>query len=94
MVYSKKLINTKLDVEQAILVGVDMPDPKQMLTLEDSLTELELLASTAGVKVAGMISQKMDRPNSKTFIGSGKVEEVKILAEEVLADLIIFDDEI
>jgi len=94
MVYSKKLINTKLDVEQAILVGVDMPDPKQMLTLEDSLTELELLASTAGVKVAGMISQKMDRPNSKTFIGSGKVEEVKILAEEVLADLIIFDDEL
>ncbi|MFH1446919.1 MAG: GTPase HflX [Chloroflexota bacterium] len=94
MRYSKKLIDTKLGKEQAILVGVDIPGQKQMLTLEASLTELELLASTAGVKVTGIISQKMDRPNPKTFIGAGKVEEVKILAEEVLANLVIFDDEL
>ncbi|MGA2490872.1 MAG: GTPase HflX, partial [Anaerolineales bacterium] len=65
-----------------------------LLTLEDSLTELSLLADTAGLEVVGELTQKMDHPNPKTFIGSGKVEELKALAEETLAQVIIFDDEL
>ena len=65
-----------------------------MLALEDSLSELALLADTAGVDVVGELTQKLDRPHVVTYIGPGKVEELKALAEETLADVIIFDDEL
>ena len=65
-----------------------------MLPLEDSLAELALLADTAGLDVVGELTQKMERPNAVTFIGSGKVEELKALAEETLAQVVIFDDEL
>ncbi len=58
------------------------------------MKNLTLLADTAGVEVVGTITQNLDSPNSKTFIGSGKVEEVKILAEELGADIVIFDNEL
>ena len=67
---------------------------KQLLALEDSLAELALLADTAGVDVVGELTQKLDRPHVVTYIGPGKVEELKALAEETLADVIIFDDEL
>jgi GTP-binding protein HflX len=80
--------------ERAFLVGVEIYGQKHLLTLEDSLTELSLLADTAGLEVIGELTQKMDRPNAETFIGSGKVEELKALAEDTLAQVIIFDDEL
>ncbi len=80
--------------ERAFLVGVEIRANKQHLGLEDSLAELALLANTAGVDVVGELSQKLDRPNVVTYIGPGKVEELKALAEETLADVIIFDDEL
>ncbi len=80
--------------ERAFLVGVDLRSDPSILTLEDSLAELALLADTAGLEVVGEISQKMDTPNPETFIGSGKVEELITLAEETLADVIIFDTEL
>ena len=91
---SSKLIETKPPQEKALLVGVALYYQEDLLPLEDSMQELELLADTAGVEVVGYITQNLNAPNPKTFIGSGKVEEVKILAEELDADMIIFDNEL
>ena len=92
---SKKIpISTTPPRERAFLVGVDLFGNNALLTLEDSLTELSLLADTAGLEVVGELTQKMDHPNPETFIGSGKVEELQALAEETLAQVVIFDDEL
>ncbi len=80
--------------ERAFLVGVEIFGQDHLLTLEDLLTELALLADTAGLEVVGELTQKVDRPNAVTFIGSGKVEELKALAEETLAQVVIFDNEL
>jgi GTPase len=80
--------------ERTFLVGVEVFGHAQLLTLDDSLAELALLADTAGLEVVGELTQKMERPNAVTFIGSGKVEELKALAEDSLAQVIIFDDEL
>lgn len=88
----EKLINTQSPQEKALLVGVSLYGQDDLLSLDDSLTELELLADTAGVDVLGVVTQNLDHPNPKTYIGKGKVEEVKSLAEELEADMIIIDD--
>lgn len=80
--------------ERAFLVGVEIRGQKGLLSLEDSLTELALLADTAGVDVVGELTQKLDHPHVETYIGPGKVAELKALAEETLADVVIFDDEL
>ncbi|MBL8079009.1 MAG: GTPase HflX [Anaerolineales bacterium] len=80
--------------ERAFLVGAEIHGQKQNLSLEDSLAELALLADTAGVDVVGELSQKLQRPNVETYIGPGKVQELKALAEETLSEVVIFDDEL
>ncbi len=80
--------------EKAFLVGVELYGQDYLLTMEDSLVELSLLCDTAGLGVVGELTQKLDRPNSQTFIGSGKVEELKALVEETLAEVVVFDDEL
>ena len=65
-----------------------------MLPAEASLEELALLADTAGIDVVGQTIQRFDKPNSATYIGPGKVEEVKILIDELQADVVLFDDEL
>jgi GTP-binding protein HflX len=80
--------------EKALLVGVEIFNAKDLLSLSDSLAELELLADTAGLDVVGNVTQKLDHPNSNTFIGPGKLEEVGILGEELEADVILFDEEL
>ena len=80
--------------ERAFLVGVELRQSDGYLTLEDSLTELSLLANTAGLDIVGQASQRLESPNPKTFIGTGKVEEVKALIEEVQADVVLFDEEL
>jgi len=64
------------------------------MPLEDSLTELALLSDTSGLEVAGELTQKLDRPHVKTYIGPGKVDELKALVEETLSQVVIFDDEL
>ena len=91
----KKIKNSKnLKIDRALMVGVDFFEDQKLLSLADSLAELMRLADTAGFEVVGQVTQKLDHPNPKTFIGAGKVKEVKILAEELLADVILFDDEL
>ena len=70
------LVSTAPPAEKAILVGVDLEIAPQLLELEDSLTELALLARTAGVGIAGQITQRLETPNPATLIGTGKLEEL------------------
>jgi GTP-binding protein HflX len=86
--------STQPEKERAFLFGVEIFDKPVTLSISDSLNELALLADTAGLVVVGQASQKLDRPNPATLIGSGKVEELKILIAESIADLVIFDDEL
>jgi GTPase len=80
--------------ERAFLVGVDIYSDKNLLSLDDSLEELTLLAETAGLQVVGNATQKLDRPSADTYIGAGKLEEVSALVEETLAEVVIFDNEL
>src|SRR3990172_5542169 len=80
--------------ERAFLVGVDLFRQRPPLSLEDSLTELALLSDTSGLEVAGELTQKLDTPHVKTYIGPGKVDELKALVEETLSQVVIFDDEL
>lgn len=76
------------------MVGVEIRDAENLLPLEASLTELALLADTAGLEVAGQATQKLDHPHPQTYIGPGKVEEVRALVEELRAEVLLFDEEL
>ena len=91
---SKLPLPTELPRERAFLIGVALRDNPGLLSLDDSLDELALLADTAGMVVVGTLTQKLARPNAATFIGSGKVSELKNLVEETVAESVIFDDEL
>ena len=78
-----KVYDTTSPRERAFLVGAELKHGRPLLPVEDSLDELARLADTAGIDVVGQTFQKFNRPDSATYIGSGKVEEVKILVEEL-----------
>jgi GTP-binding protein HflX len=80
--------------ERTFMVGVEIRSQDRLLTLDESLSELSLLADTAGLDVVGQTTQKLDHPNVHTFIGMGKVEEIQALVEELQADVILFDEEL
>src|SRR4030066_395873 len=80
--------------EKAFLVGCESRGYNHLLRLQDSLTELALLGETAGLEIVGQSTQHLDKPNVKTYIGSGKVDEIRMLAEELKANIILFDDEL
>ncbi|MBK5107213.1 MAG: GTPase HflX [Anaerolineales bacterium] len=90
----KSVQNTNQSKNRAFLVGVDLRREEDFLSVDDSLSELALLSETAGLEVVGMITQRLDAPNPKTFIGTGKVEEVIALVGEVQADVVVFDEEL
>ncbi len=79
--------------EKAVLVSLSRPG-KEALQVEDSLSELEALADTAGAEVVGTLQQRRENPDSAFLIGKGKVEELAQLVEETGADLVIFDREL
>jgi len=62
--------------------------------IEESLAELERLTHTLGHEVVAVTSQKLDKPHPQTFIGGGKVEEIRQIAEDHFADFVIFDDQL
>ncbi len=76
--------------ERAILVGILTGEDEQ----EESLRELESLADTAGLTTLAVVTQMRSRPHPATFIGRGKVEDLKNAAAELDADVIIFNDEL
>ncbi len=79
------------NVERAVLIGVDL-DNDQGIGSEGSLAELGALAESAGAQVAGTVSQKLKGIDPRTFIGRGKVAEVREIASARGAALAIFDD--
>jgi len=79
--------------ERAIAVGVATPHVHRR-DVEEYLTELALLADTAGATVVAQVIQERSRIDPATFIGKGKVEELAQLADELEANLVIFDDDL
>ncbi|WP_442599627.1 GTPase HflX [Neobacillus sp. D3-1R] len=82
----------RTEYEKVILVGCQTTEDDTKF--QYSLDELAALVETAKGKVLGSISQKRERIHPATYIGKGKVEELKALADEMEADLIIFNDEL
>lgn len=80
--------------ENAFLVGATVKGSRPILSIEDSLRELALLAKTAGMTVVGQLSQSVAQVDPATFIGSGKVEELTEQLETTHAKVVIFDDEL
>jgi GTP-binding protein HflX len=80
--------------ERVFLVGAEWKRTRPLLPVEESLDELERLADTAGLVVVGRAIQRFDQPDGATYIGSGKVEEVKMLVTDQDAGVVIFDDEL
>lgn len=81
--------DTRDDVpERAVLVGLENDEDY------DTIEELAQLAKTAGANVVARSVQKRRTPDNATYIGSGKVNELSLLASETQADLFIFDDEL
>ncbi len=76
--------------EVAVLVGIDMG----LYNAQVSMDELEELARTTGAVVAAKIIQKRDKPDSATYVGSGRLEEIKAFTEANDVDLLIFDGEL
>jgi GTP-binding protein HflX len=85
---------TEAPRERAYLVGVGIDGEEALLSPDDSLTELARLAETAGLQVVGAGVQRVRRPNPKTLLSEAKVTATRDLAEETLADVVIFDDEL
>lgn len=78
--------------ERALLVGVQLKRQKGGWDVEDSLSELCQLSRTAGLDVAGQTLQRLDRFNAATLVGSGKVEELIDLRQDLDCSVVIFDD--
>lgn len=88
------LVATESEPERAVLVAVSLGNRPELLNIDDSLAELGLLASTAGARVVGSVSQRLDVPNPATLIGTGKLEELQLAVAELGANLVVFDDEL
>ncbi|KAL5780555.1 hypothetical protein ACOSQ2_011292 [Xanthoceras sorbifolium] len=81
--------------EKAYLVGLERKgDTEDLFSIEESLKELAQLADTAGVMVVGSAYQKLNSPNPRTYIGSGKVAEIKSAIHALGVETVIFDDEL
>jgi GTP-binding protein HflX len=80
-------------MEKAVLIGLITPDVTKDQAYE-YLDELAFLADTAGAKPVRNFTQKLPHPDNKTFLGKGKIEEVRLYAEENKIKLIIFDDDL
>ncbi len=80
--------------DRAIIVGAHIRGVETVLSLDESLEELEMLAETAGMTVVGQLTQNMNSIEPSTYIGSGKVQEILELLKELEAKAVIFDDEL
>lgn len=82
-----------INFEKTIIVGI-ITQKQDEEKLNEYLDELEFLTFTAGGEVIKRFSQKMERPNPKTFVGTGKMEEIHLYIKENEVSTVIFDDEL
>ncbi|MGB1090069.1 MAG: GTPase HflX [Schleiferiaceae bacterium] len=82
-----------LQRERCILIGIINKDQDEEKSME-YLEELRFLADTAGADTLHIFTQKLSRPDTRTFLGSGKMEEIKGYVDAENIDLVVFDDEL
>lgn len=83
----------QINFEKTVVVGI-VTQSQSEEKLREYLDELEFLTFTAGGEVIKRFSQKMERPNPKTFVGTGKIEEIHLYIKENNVSTVIFDDEL
>jgi GTP-binding protein HflX len=89
----QKFYDTAVKQEKAVLVGVMTPHETEEQEKE-YLEELEFLVATAGGETVKSFTQKLQRPDRATFVGSGKLEDIKAYVIEEEIDMVVFDDEL
>lgn len=88
------MIDTAAAAPIAILIAVQTDRHESVFSVTDSLLELGELARTAGLRVGTMVHQYRDSPHRKTYMGSGKIEEIGQVVAEFSAEVVIADDEL
>ncbi|MCK9168271.1 MAG: GTPase HflX, partial [Bacteroidales bacterium] len=83
----------KAQLERAVLIGLVTRETSQERA-EEYLKELEFLVETAGGQCEKIFIQKLDSPNPRTYVGSGKLEEIHHFVEDQAIDVVVFDDEL
>ena len=89
----KEFVISKETTERAVLVGLVTPQQGEA-RVQEYLDELAFLADTAGAHTMARFTQKMDYPNPRTFVGKGKLEEIKAYVEANDIGMVIFDDDL
>ncbi|MGZ3777860.1 MAG: GTPase HflX [Mucilaginibacter sp.] len=89
----QKFYDTAVKQEKVVLVGIITPGETEEQTKE-YLEELEFLVQTAGGETVKSFTQKMLRPERATFVGTGKLEEIKAYVDSEEIDIVVFDDEL
>lgn len=82
---------TRPEAQRAVLVGIER---QRQTDFAETMAELEQLADACGVETVGQLSQKSEQPNPSSYIGSGKVEELKILLRQCEASIVVCNDEL
>lgn len=88
-----KYFDTAIKPERAVLVGIITPAEDEELERE-YLEELAFLVDTAGGETISSFTQKMQKPDRSTFVGSGKLDEIKAYVDAEEIDMVVFDDEL
>jgi len=89
----QKYYDTAVKQEKVVLVGIITPNETEEQTKE-YLDELEFLVQTAGGETVKNFTQKMLRPERATFVGTGKLEEIRDYVKSEEIDIVVFDDEL
>ena len=89
----KELVISKESTERAVTVGLITPEQPEN-KVNEYLDELEFLADTAGAEVVTRFTQKAENPNPRTFVGKGKLQEIKEYVEKNDIGMVIFDDDL
>ena len=84
---------TAKEIEKCVIVGVSTAKQKSE-KLQEYLDELEFLVQTAGAKVVKRFTQNLNMPDSKSYVGSGKLEEIEDYVRVAEIDMVVFDDEL
>ncbi|HEY5328227.1 MAG TPA: GTPase HflX [Mucilaginibacter sp.] len=89
----QKFYDTAVKQERAVLVGV-ITQGETDEQAKEYLEELEFLVTTAGAETVKSFTQKLQRPDRATFVGSGRLEDIKAFVTEEEIDMVVFDDEL